>query len=108
MSSHQSSTSTTYISSSSTSDGQTQSYTASQTSSTDHSGTTIHRFAQRHGEPVVQETTRLGPDGRTIGSSDGHHQHHKIEDVTDQEQSVADQKYEERIEDEYAKREGGA
>jgi hypothetical protein len=32
----------------------------------------------------------------------------RIEDVTEQEQQAKDQKYEERIEDEYTKREGGA
>ena len=67
------------------------------------SGTTIHTTSQRAGEPAHAETTRL-PAGATsaqqVEDTDGAR---RIEDVTD-----ADGTYEGRIEDEYAKREGGA
>ncbi|KAL9045215.1 MAG: hypothetical protein Q9214_001713 [Letrouitia sp. 1 TL-2023] len=66
-------------------------------------GTTIHRTSQETGKPAISETTRIPGSGTgavesTIGGAS-----RRIEDVTD-----ADRDYEERIEDEYAKREGGA
>lgn len=65
------------------------------------SGTTIHRTTQKAGQAPVAETTRL-PAGGTQ-QVEGVDNTKRIEDVTD-----ADREYEERIEDEYAKREGGA
>ena len=84
---------------SSSTDSAGNSYTESIT--TNPSGTTLHRTTQQAGQPAVTETTRMPAGGNAqvegMGSS------RRIEDVTD-----ADQQYEENIEDEYAKREGGA
>ncbi|KAI4187040.1 MAG: hypothetical protein L6R41_003066 [Letrouitia leprolyta] len=68
----------------------------------DPSGTTIHRTSQEAGQPAVSETTRL-PAGGTATVGGGADSGRRIEDVTD-----ADREYEKRMEDEYAKREGGA
>ncbi|KAL9598260.1 MAG: hypothetical protein Q9219_004619 [cf. Caloplaca sp. 3 TL-2023] len=85
---------------SSSSDGSGNSYSESTVS--DPSGTTIHRTSQEAGQPAVSETTRLPASGtEALGS--GADSGRRIEDVTD-----ADREYEERMEDEYAKREGGA
>lgn len=68
----------------------------------DPSGTTIHRTTQEAGQPAVSETTRHPASGAAAvegGADSGR----RIEDVTD-----ADREYEEKMEDEYAKREGGA
>ena len=68
------------------------------------SGTTTHRSTKEAGKPVVNETTRV-PAGRQVegeGSGQG-----RIEDVTEADEQASKQ-YEERMEDEYAKREGGA
>lgn len=66
------------------------------------SGTTVHRTSQEAGQPAVSETTRL-PAGGAAAVQGGTDSNRTIEDVTD-----ADRQYEERMEDEYAKREGGA
>lgn len=77
-------------------------YTESITSNP--SGTTIQKTTQRPGEPPTTETTRLPVNGRQqVEGGDRQEAGERIEDVTD-----ADREYEERIEDEYAKREGGA
>ena len=84
---------------SSVTDASGTTYTESVTSNP--SGTTIQKTTQRAGELPTSETTRLPADGNQQvegGSGD-----RRIEDVTD-----ADREYEEKIEDEYAKREGGA
>lgn len=75
-------------------------YTESTTSNP--SGTTIHKTTQLAGQPATSETTRLPAGGapQVAGLDDSK----RIEDVS----SDADREYEERIEDEYAKREGGA
>lgn len=65
------------------------------------SGTTIHRTTQVAGQPARTETVRLPAGARSQGGAEG--SGGRIEDVTE-----ADRKYEERVEDEYAKREGGA
>lgn len=85
---------------SSSSDGTGNSYTEATVSNP--SGTTIHRTSQEAGQPAVSETTRL-PAGGTAAVQGGTDTERRIEDVTD-----ADRQYEERMEDEYAKREGGA
>ncbi|CAL8580248.1 hypothetical protein XPA_005978 [Xanthoria parietina] len=85
---------------SSTSDGTGHKYTEASVSNP--SGTTIHRTSQEAGQPAVSETTRL-PAGGTAAVQGGTDRNRTIEDVTD-----ADRQYEERMEDEYAKREGGA
>lgn len=86
---------------SSSSDSSGNTYT--QSTASNPSGTTIHTTSQRAGEPAYSETTRL-PAGATssqqVQGADGSR---RIEDVTD-----ADREYVERMEDEYAKREGGS
>ena len=68
------------------------------------SGTRTQRSTQEAGKPLVSETTTY-PSNRQVGDTTGNQR--RIEDVTD-DPNEADQQYEERIEDEYAKREGGA
>ena len=85
---------------SSSTDSAGNSYAQSITSNP--SGTTIHRTTQQAGQPAVTETTRV-PAGGGNAEVEGMGSGRKIEDVTD-----ADKQYEENIEDEYAKREGGA
>ena len=62
---------------------------------------------QEPGQGPVQETLNVGPDGKYIGGGSGSGQQRleqgRVEEVTD-----ADREYEEKMEDEYAKREGGA
>ena len=66
------------------------------------------------GEPVVSETRRYDGQGRpvlessTASGGDRRIEGARVEDVTDQKDDEATRRYEERIEDEYAKREGGA
>ncbi|KAL9001348.1 MAG: hypothetical protein Q9169_000239 [Polycauliona sp. 2 TL-2023] len=85
---------------SSSSDGSGNQYT--EASISNPSGTTVHRTSQEAGQPAVSETTRL-PAGGSAAVQGGTDHNRRIEDVTD-----ADREYEERMEDEYAKREGGA
>ena len=75
-----------------------------ESTSSNPSGTTTHRSTQEAGKPAIQETTRVPAGGRVEGLSSGQH---RIEDVSDKEDQAA-REYEERMEDEYAKREGGA
>ena len=64
--------------------------------------------SQNIGEPVVQEERRYDPQGRELLSgTDGAMANRRIEDVSE-EQKERDRQYEEMIEEEYAKREGGA
>ena len=56
----------------------------------------------------MQETKHYDPQGRELlegGSSSGGR---RIEDVSDAKQAERDAEYEERMDEEYAKREGGA
>lgn len=85
----------------SSSDSAGNSYTES--TSSNPSGTTIHRTAQQAGEAPISETTRLPAGGAAGQQIDGIDNSKRIEDVSD-----IDKAYEEKIEDEYAKREGGA
>jgi len=95
MSSNSNSTfsSVSYSSTSSTIDGRTTSFTEERY--TDPSGTKIYRTSQQPGEKPRTERVNLPVEGREEKG--------RIEDVTDK-----DREYEERMEDEYAKREGGA
>lgn len=43
-----------------------------------------------------------------LSGTDGAGQNRRIEDVSEEQQQQRDREYEERIEEEYAKREGGA
>lgn len=54
---------------------------------------------------MIEERTQV-PAGGQIES--GMSNQNRIQDVTDEEQKEKDKLYEERMEDEYAKREGGA
>ena len=79
-----------------------------QSSYTDPSGTTTKSASQNIGEPAVTDERRYDSQGReTISDTDGGVANRRIEDVSD-DQKEKDRQYEERMEDEYAKREGGA
>jgi hypothetical protein len=85
--------------------------TTQQTTSDPTNGTTVHTSRQNNGEPAVQETRHYDSQGReTIegGSGSGSNGGRRIEDVSDSKQAERDAEYEERMEEEYAKREGGA
>ena len=110
--------STSYSSSSASStdrsgNSYSQRYTQSSTTNP-RTGTTIHRTAEETGKPPISETTRIPAGAQIAGSGAGgllsgrglpDDGARRIEDVT---QSERDAEYDERIEDEYAKREGGA
>lgn len=104
--------STSSSSSSTSNNGQTTGYRTMQQSSSDPvNGTTVRSATQNLGEPAVQETRHYDAQGRELlegaGSAGGADTSRRIEDVTDA-QAERDAQYEERMEDEYAKREGGA
>jgi len=67
--------------------------------------TTTERVSQRPGEEPVHERFQTDRRGHEVESTNVPNQR-RIEDVSTKEE--ADRLYEERIEDEYAKREGGA
>jgi len=103
-----SSTSVSYSTSNSVNGEQVSGSRHSEASYTDHSGTTVKSTSQQLGEPVVEEEQRFDPQGRElVGGADSAGSNRRIEDVSD-EQKERDRQYEENIEDEYAKREGGA
>jgi len=113
MSGQQSSSYTSYssvsYSSSSNIDGQVSGSRHMQTTQSDNSGTTVNTASQNYGEPVVQEQRQYDVQGREmIGGANGAGSDRRIEDVDEEAQRERDRQYEERIEDEYAKREGGA
>jgi hypothetical protein len=81
------------------------------------SGTTVRTTSQNNRGPTIQETRHYDGQGREMlgappSARDASNnqprrlQAHEVEDVTDE--SDADRKYREAMEDEYAKREGGA
>jgi hypothetical protein len=100
---YSSSSSQSYVSHSSQ-DGRTESHSYSEQTQTDPQGTTIRRAYQDNDKPVKQ-TEEHYPSNRRLGAFDGQDTSRRIEDVSDQE---ADRRYKEAIENEYAKREGGA
>ncbi|KAI1735029.1 hypothetical protein F4680DRAFT_318111 [Xylaria scruposa] len=67
----------------------------------DNSGTTTERMRQLPGQAPVYETSER-PGNRRVGGASS--TQNRITDVTDSNE----QSYEEKMEDEYAKREGGA
>ncbi|GAB7350789.1 hypothetical protein MBLNU459_g1330t1 [Dothideomycetes sp. NU459] len=85
-------------------------------SHTTPAGTTVRTSSSNHGEPVVEETRHYDSAGRELLEAPGGNQPSssgqrritdiEVEDVTDE--TEADKLYRERMEDEYAKREGGA
>jgi hypothetical protein len=92
--------------SSSSVNGQTKSH--SETTYSDPSGTRVHRTTQNPGEAAREERFEVDSSGRRVEGAEAADQR-RIEDVTEQEdQKKNDKLYEERMEDEYAKREGGA
>ncbi|KAH7125661.1 hypothetical protein B0J11DRAFT_528976 [Dendryphion nanum] len=108
MSSNQQSSSTfkSFSSSSfsSTINGETTS--RSQQSYSDPSGTHVQRSSQNPGQAPVKERIEYDSSGRRVEEVG---KKGRIEDVTDRdEQSSRDREYEEKMEEEYAKREGGA
>ncbi|KIW01714.1 uncharacterized protein PV09_06891 [Verruconis gallopava] len=78
-----------------------QTWRSSETRSSNPQGTTIHRTSEQPGQLPTEEKLQLDSEGRPI--LDKTDQRGRIEDV-----SEADREYLERMEDEYAKREGGA
>lgn len=108
-----SSSSTSYASTTANGSTLTSGTRSVQTSHTDASGTTVVNTAtQNLGEPAVQESRRFDSQGRELvgESADGGSRIEgpRVEEVTDAEQNENDKRYLERMEDEYAKREGGA
>ena|SRR2546423_5494041 len=96
--------STSYSSSSST-DPTGKTMRVTESTSTDPRGTTTRRTAEETGKEPYHETTFTPAGGRLESTGTG--TQGRIEDVTD-DQAERDREYEERMEDEYAKREGGA
>lgn len=112
MSSSQSFSSTSYssYSSSSSSNGQTTGSHRTQHTVTDPSGTKVKTTSGELGGPVYEENRSYDPQGRELlenPSSAGLGQQ-RIQDVEVEDVTDADEQYKERMEDEYAKREGGA
>ncbi|KAI0176024.1 hypothetical protein GGR52DRAFT_341928 [Hypoxylon sp. FL1284] len=100
--------------SSTTRNGETSGNRYSEHTTSNPSGTTTHIASQRLGEPTHHEHREYDASGR-LTSSEGRavggnnvDSNRRIEDVTDEQQRENGRLYEERIEDEYAKREGGA
>jgi len=101
-----SSFSTSSYSTSSTDNPQGHSKSITETATfNDRDGTNIRRTTEETGKPTLQDETYIPPGGRQLSSSESGAG--RIENVSD-EQEQRDREYEERIEDEYAKREGGA
>lgn len=63
----------------------------------------MHRTTQEPGQAPREERFQTDGSGRRVEDSG---ENKRIQDVTDEEENG--RKYEERMEDEYAKREGGA
>ncbi|KAF1926141.1 uncharacterized protein M421DRAFT_225556 [Didymella exigua CBS 183.55] len=100
----------TFSSSSSSINGRTTSRT--QSTYSDASGTRVHQTTREPGRAPREERFELGSDGRRLADGNSG----RITDVSDVEEKEEkearerenDRLYEERIEEEYAKREGGA
>lgn len=117
MSSHHTFTSSTFTSSSSSSDNNGQPHTTTTTESTtydsNHGGHSYRRHEET-GRDTIEERHEI-PAGTiandNTGAGDVRDTGRRIEDVTDREeieQMERDKKYLEAMEEEYAKREGGA
>lgn len=95
---------------SSSGNGTTSGHAYRQESHSTPEGTTVRTTTQNLGERPVVETQTYDSRGRAIEGGNGSaantgNSSRQIEDVTEEE---ADKLYRERMEDEYAKREGGA
>lgn len=108
--------SVSFSSSSSNCNGETTGSRYAEHTTSDPLGTTTYTASQRHGEPVYAERRDYDASGRPIAqdrslgqgaAGGGSGLSRRIEDVSD-DQRENDRLYEERIKDEYAKREGGA
>ncbi|KAI4950465.1 hypothetical protein J4E91_004348 [Alternaria rosae] len=96
----------TTSSSSTTINGQTTS--KSEHTFTDPSGTRVERTHQAPGEAPRVERFETDATGRQI-EDHRHADAKRIQDVTEEEDAkIKGREYEERMQDEYAKREGGA
>lgn len=106
------SSSGTFSSTSQSSHTDSSGRTVSESITSDPSGTTIHRTTQEPGRPPQTETIWIPVGGlpQRIGGSAGAAEAGTNEDVTSAgaEEMEADKAYGEKMEDEYAKREGGA
>ncbi|KAI1119856.1 hypothetical protein F5Y10DRAFT_259498 [Nemania abortiva] len=91
-----------YSSSTSSNGGPPQNAAYAERSYTDNTGTTTERMHKLPGQQPVYESSER-PAGRRVEGASTASSQNRITDVTD-----ADKQYEERMEDEYAKREGGA
>jgi len=106
----------------SSNNGQMNSTHTTQSIHTDSDGnTTMYRSHQSSGQPRVEESRSYDRQGRQLMTGEVEEAPEKrieggegesaggftVQDVTD-EQSDSDKRYEEAMEDEYAKREGGA
>ena len=91
----------TFTSSSFSSVSDSSGNTYTQSSHSNPSGTTVQTTTKKSGQPAISETTRLPANGTSAQQIEAMEGSRRIEDVTDLD-------YEERMEDEYAKREGGA
>ncbi|KAK7743364.1 hypothetical protein SLS62_010638 [Diatrype stigma] len=103
-----------FSSSSSSRNGETTGSRYAEHTTSDPLGTTTFTASQRPGEPVYAERRDYDASGRPIAQdrslgqgTGGGGSSRRIEDVSDG-QRENDRLYRERIEDEYAKREGGA
>ncbi|KAF2763102.1 hypothetical protein EJ05DRAFT_472040 [Pseudovirgaria hyperparasitica] len=105
MSSSYSYSSSSFSSSTSTSNGQTTGQAYREESSSNLDGTTVRTTTQNLGEKPVSETRQYDAQGRQLVGDTATRGQGKIEDISEEE---ADKIYRERMEDEYAKREGGA
>lgn len=92
----QSYSSSTFISSSN--GGAPQTWRSTESMSSNPQGTTVHRTSEQPGQLLTQETLRLDGSGKLIEEHPVNSG--RIDDVSEE--------YSERIEEEYAKREGGA
>lgn len=98
--------STSTSSFSSSVNGQTTSYT--QSTQSDPSGTRVYQTSQEPGQVPREERFEIDSNGRRIAEGTSGNSQGRIQDVTDEQQKENDRLYEERMEEEYAKREGGA
>ncbi|KAI5201678.1 hypothetical protein E4T39_05184 [Aureobasidium subglaciale] len=102
----------TFSSSSSSNNGQTTGATRSTISHTNPDGTSVRTTQQNLGGPTIEETRHYDSQGREqLGlpqstTDQRRLKDSEVEDVT--EESDANKKYREAMEDEYAKRDGGA
>ena len=100
---------------SSSSGGHSQRYTET-SHSNERDGTNTSRRWEETGKATIEEREQRPAQGRVGGGSGGIGNARRIEDVSEvndesgerNEQAEKDRLYEERMEEEYAKREGGA